>query len=88
MAQAIVHHPSSYRDPSGFIFVKEGIVYRQVNRSFEEHFNFFIESDCYKHLVEKGLLVAHEQINENLTGDDNYYATLKPEKIFFISYIS
>jgi hypothetical protein len=86
MAQSIVHHPSSYRDPSGFIFEKEGIIYRQVNKSYQEHFDFFIESGCYKHLSEKDLLISHEQIKENLSGNDNYYATLKPEKISFISY--
>lgn len=86
MAQAIVHHPSSYRDPSGFIFEKEGILYRQVNTSFKENFDHFIESGCYNHLVEQGLVISHEPINENLTGDSNYYHTLRPEKIPFIFY--
>ena len=86
MTSTIIHHSSSYRDPSGFIFEKEGTIYRQVNKSFREHFDYFIESGCYKRLTEKGLLIPHEQINENLTGDTNYYTTLKPEKISFISY--
>lgn len=86
MTQTINHHSSSYRDPSGFIFEKEGTIYRQVNNSFREHFDYFIESGLYKHLTEKGLLIPHEQINENLTGDNNYYITLKPEKVSFISY--
>lgn len=81
-----VIHPSSYRDPSGFIFEKEGIVYRQVNKSFSEHFDHFIRSGCYKHLSERGLLIPHEQLDQNLTGDDRFYTTLKPEKISFISY--
>ena len=86
MVQPIVPHPSSYRDPSGFIFEKEGVIYRQVNTSFKEHFDYFIASGLYKHLVEKGLLISHEQINENLTGSNDYYTTLQPEKISFISY--
>lgn len=86
MSQTIIQHPSSYRDPSGFIFKKEGTIYRQVNKSFREHFDYFIESGCYKHLIGKGLVIPHEQINQNLTGDNNYYTTLKPEKISFISY--
>jgi hypothetical protein len=81
-----VIHPSSYRDPSGFIFEKEGVLYRQVNVCFKEHYDHFIQSGCYKHLAEKNLLIPHEQVNEHLTGDDNYYTTLKPEKIDFISY--
>ncbi len=86
MTQPITHHPSSYRDPSGFIFEKDGTIYRQVNKSFKEHFDHFIESGCYKHLIEKGLLIPYEQVNQNLTGDSNCYRTLKPEKISFISY--
>jgi hypothetical protein len=86
MPSAAIHHPSSYRDPSGFIFEKEGILYRQVNISFKEHFDQFIQSGLYKHLTEKGLLIPHRQVNENLTGESLYYTTLQPEKIPFISY--
>lgn len=86
MSSTVIHHPSSYRDPSGFIFEKEGLLYRQVNISFKEHFDQFIQNGLYKHLTEKGLLIPHQQINENLTGQDSYYATLLPEKIPFISY--
>jgi len=86
MSNFFTHHPSSYRDPSGFVFEKEGTLYRQVNISFKENFDFFIESGCYRQLAEKGLLIRHEQINKNLTGEDNYYTTLKPEKISFVSY--
>jgi hypothetical protein len=86
MTSNVFHHPSSYRDPSGFIFEKEGTLYRQVNISFKEQFDHFIQSGCYKHLTERGLLIAHEQLHQNLTGDANYYTTLKPEVVPFISY--
>jgi len=86
MPNFFTHHPSSYRDPSGFIFEKEGILYRQVNISFKENFDLFIQSGLYEHFVEKNLIISHHQIIENLTGKSNYYTTLKPEKISFISY--
>lgn len=79
-------HPSSYRDPSGFIFKKDGIIYRQVNRIFKDDFDFFISSGCYNILTEKKLLVKHEIIAENLTGSPDYYCTLKPEQLNFVSY--
>ncbi len=79
-------HPSSYRDPSGFIFEKDGIIYRQVNNVFKEDFDFFISSGCYTTLTSKELLIPHETITENLTGSPEHYCTLKPEKIEFISY--
>lgn len=77
---------SSYRDPSGFVFSKDGQLYRQVNLSFKDHFDHFIASGCYDHFVKEGLLVGHQEINENLTGQANWYKTLQPETIPFISY--
>jgi len=79
-------HPSSYRDPSGFIFEKDRVLYRQVNKSFKEHFDLFISGGCYETLVKNGHLIPHHAINENLTGDEEWYATLQPELIPFISY--
>jgi hypothetical protein len=86
MSNTSTHHPSSYRDPSGFIFEKDGMPYRQVNRSFREHFDHFIKSGCYDQLVKKGWLISHETVQENLTGSAEHYITLKPERIDFISY--
>ncbi|TMI74445.1 MAG: SAM-dependent methyltransferase [Bacteroidetes bacterium] len=86
MRPNIIAHPSSYRDPSGFIFEKDGVLYRQINLSFKEHFDHFIQSGCYENLVKKGLIVAHENVGENLTGDDNYYKTVQPQRLDFISY--
>lgn len=79
-------HPASYRDPSGFIFEKDGIFYRQVNTVFKEDFEFFISSGCYKHLAEKKLLISHDEVKENLSGADNWLITLKPQQLDYISY--
>src|SRR5690349_19076114 len=79
-------HPSSYRDPSGFIFEKDGVLYRQVNLSYKEHFDQFIRSGCYDSLVKKGLLIPHETITENIAGSKEHYLTLKPEPVHFISW--
>jgi len=86
MHQNISAHPSSYRDPSGFIFERDGVIYRQVNLSFKTEFDHFIETGCYNALIKQGLLIPHQEINENLTGSSEYYKTLRPESIPFISY--
>jgi len=86
MPANFIHHPSSYRDPSGFIFEKNGQLYRQVNKVFKEHFDFFVSSGCYDNLVKKGLLIPHTIINDNLTGNEEWFATLQPERLSFISY--
>ena len=86
MSNPFTYNHSSFRDPSGFIFEKENILYRQVNKVFKEHFDFFISSGCYDNLVKQQLLIPHEIINENLAGSSEWHTTLKPEKIEFISY--
>ena len=86
MPASFTHHPSSYRDPSGFIFRKDDVLYRQVNKSFKAHFDFFTSSGCYESLVKNNLLIPHEIIDKNLTGDDHWHTTLKPEQVAFISY--
>lgn len=85
-AKPVFQHPSSYRDPSGFVFEAEGVLYRQVDISFKENFDFFIQSGCYDKLVNKGWLIPHETINGSLTEIPGHYLTIKPEKIGFISY--
>lgn len=86
MPTAVSMHPASYRDPSGFIFEKDGVLYRQVNKTFKEDYDFFISSGCYQHLVDRKLLISHQTIQDNLTGSQDHYFTLLPEKIAFISY--
>ena len=86
MPAAFQQLPSSYRDDSGFIFEKNQTLYRQVNLSFKEHFDHFIQSGCFDHLVSQDLLIPHTTLSENLTGDPQHYLALKPEKLPFISY--
>ncbi len=77
---------SSFRDPSGFVFEKDGTLYRQVNNIFKEDFDHFIGSGCYDHLKENQWLIPHEEIAKNFTGSPGWYKTLKPQRIPFISY--
>ncbi|HQV05791.1 MAG TPA: hypothetical protein PKW62_03450 [Chitinophagaceae bacterium] len=86
MQPSFTKEPSSFRDPSGYIFEKDGCLFRQVNQIFKEEFDFFNQSGCYQKLVDKGLLIPHKVINENLTGDSHCYTTLQPEPVPFITY--
>ncbi|WP_121355178.1 methyltransferase domain-containing protein [Flavisolibacter nicotianae] len=79
-------HPSSYRDPSGFLFWHEGTLYRQVNRSFGKAFDQFHSGGLSAHLVSKGILTPYEPVNRNLTGSSDWHQTLKPAFLPFISY--
>lgn len=80
------HHSASFRDPSGFVFFREGILYRQVNRSYAPDYDLLMESGLYTRLTEEGLLISHEEIAEKFTQSPDWYRTLKPRKISSISY--
>ena len=58
--------PSSFRDPSGFLFVRDGELYRQVNRSYAEHYDRLMDSGLYEALVSAGRLIAHKEVDEAL----------------------
>jgi ribosomal protein L11 methylase PrmA len=79
--------PSSFRDPSGFVFSHTGSVYRQINNSFARNYDMFIASGLYDKLVNRGLLVAHEDIIDGtIPKAFDCYKLIKPQQISFISY--
>lgn len=78
-------HPASFRDPSGFLFRRHGVLFRQVNRSFADHYRAFVESGLYDELVEAGLLVAHEEVDEPPATPDAA-VILRPELVPFVSH--
>ena len=79
-------HPSSFRDPSGFIFYSDNIVYRQINMIYKEDYEYFIKSGLYDTLVNANLLIPHQEVEDKFIIIDNMYKVIKPEPIPFISY--
>ena len=55
--------PSSFRDPSGFLFFRDGLIYRQVNTIYKENYDQLINSGVYKTLVDAQLLIPHEEVD-------------------------
>lgn len=80
------YHPASFRDPSGFIFTKNGKIYRQVNKSYADDYNLLTNSGLYGTLVKKKWLLSHEESNDIIGSEKDRYKTLLPEQIPFISY--
>lgn len=79
-------HPASFKDPSGFIFQANGVVYRQVNQRSAAAYDLLMSSGLYNKLVQKKQLIPHREVAENLTGTPDWYKTLQPENIPHISY--
>lgn len=83
---AVEKIPSSFRDPSGFMFCRDGVFYRQINRFFGEQFDKFMSSGLYDALVKKGLLLRHEKVDDSMAATDNAWCIIRPEQLKFISY--
>ena len=78
---------SSFRDPSGFVFRKNGILYRQVNNSYKENYDQLLISGLYSRLVSQNLLVQHSEIElTNASAPNNCYKIIQPTVIPFVSY--
>src|SRR5690348_16019078 len=81
---------ASFRDPSGFLFARGGILYRQVNRKYEQEYARLMESGLYEKLVKAGLLIPHIEVDQPPAGPDSAGAVahkiIQPERVPFISY--
>ncbi|MBG0785918.1 MAG: SAM-dependent methyltransferase [Anaerolineaceae bacterium] len=78
---------ASFRDPSGFLFYKDGVLYRQVNQSYREHYDRLMESGLYDALVKQGLMVPHLETDAvEAVNPDLAYRVIQPEIVDFISY--
>ena len=77
---------SSFRDPGGFVFHANGVVYRQVNEHARADYQQLIESGLYSELARDGLLVSHEEVELERALEGCAYAVLRPQPIPFVSY--
>ncbi|HEY9528253.1 MAG TPA: hypothetical protein VIR02_14260, partial [Anaerolineales bacterium] len=55
---------ASFRDPSGFLFSRDGVLYRQVNRKYEQEYGRLMESGLYDRLVKARLLIPHVEVDQ------------------------
>ena len=80
-------HPSSFRDPLGFLFEQNGVLYRQVNASCRASYDLLMSSGLYGELTTKVLLVPHEEVDPAPFAP-GAYRILQPELVPFVSYPS
>ena len=52
---------ASFRDPGGFLFTRDGVLYRQVNKAYAEDYTRLMDSGLYEKLVKAGLLIPHTE---------------------------
>lgn len=79
-------HNASFRDPSGFLFTRDGTLYRQVNQAYKADYLCLMESGLYAKLVKAGLLVAHVESEIEPADKKLAFRVIRPEQVPFISY--
>jgi len=76
----------SFRDPSGFVFTRDGVLHRQVNLSYRKEYDQLLSSGLYAELAAKGWLVQHEESTEKPAEPEIAYKVIRPARVPFISY--
>lgn len=74
-------HSSSFRDPSGFIFVDQGVVRRSISPLYFKQYEALKSSRVFEKLQNAGLLISHEEISNSDTE-----IIIEPEQIPFFTY--
>src|SRR5215212_31031 len=78
--------PGSFRDPAGFVFRRDGVVLRQVNRSFADRWEQLRSAGLIGDLQRRGLLIGHEEVEIDLAHEpDIAHAVLRPEPLAFVA---
>jgi hypothetical protein len=78
---------SSFRDPSGFLFYRNAVLFRQVNQCYQKHYDWMMESKLYEDLIAQKLIIPHEEVPIlDPPQPEMAYKLIKPEKVEFISY--
>ena len=76
----------SFRDPSGYLFKRDGTLYRQVNHRYRIHYDHLMDSGLYRELVHEGYLIPHEETPVEPDDHRSAYKVLRPEALQFVSY--
>ena len=74
----------SFRDPSGFVFRRGGVLYRQVNDAYRKEYSTLRQSGLYDELVEAGLAVSVREVEGQPRA--GVVAELRPQVVPMISY--
>ncbi len=77
---------SSFRDPSGFVFLERADLLRQINPVYLAEYRRLMDSGLYAELTAAGLLVPHDELDAAPWAHQGAAAVIRPERLSFISY--
>jgi hypothetical protein len=77
---------ASFRDPSGFLFMEKGTLYRQVNLEYQLHYEKLMGSGLSQCLIDRKLLIPHEEVSIIAPEKSLAFKVIKPVRLPFVSY--
>lgn len=77
---------ASFRDPSGFMFRRDGVLYRQVNHHYQANYEKLVSSGLLEQLWKDGVLISHKQVDVPALATDLAACVIQPEELPIISY--
>jgi ribosomal protein L11 methylase PrmA len=83
---AVDRDPGSYRDPGGFVYRREGTLYRQIGPTAIDDWQAFSATDLPDRLISGGRLIGHTPAPLEMAATPDARAVIAPEAIEFISY--
>jgi ribosomal protein L11 methylase PrmA len=78
--------PASFRDPAGFVFRRDGVLYRQVQAPARADWDTYATSGLLNRLTADGLVVEHEDVSADLAALPGAVAVIRPRMLDLISY--
>lgn len=76
----------SFRDPSGFVFRRQGEIHRQIAPGYAPHYERLMSSGLYDELVRRELLLPHEELDIRLAFSDDAHKVIRPAQLQFVSH--
>lgn len=76
--------PFSYKDSAARVVKKDGVFYRYISNTYIKEYQHLMSSGLYDELLNKGLLIAHQDLKEQTSG--GVFTVILPEQISFQSY--
>jgi hypothetical protein len=77
---------ASFRDPNGFLFTEDGVLYRQINHKYQANYQHLHESGLYDFLIKKGWMTSYAEVDHPGSQPERTYKVVKPHQLAFISY--
>lgn len=85
-AQPLEREAASFRDPDGFVYRHDGVLYRQINQTGRADYDLLMTSGLYQALIKRRQMVAHAEVDVPASAPALAYKVIQPEPVEFISY--